>query len=218
MVADDEHSPVTALLVWQTYRIPIILGGCSLLFIVLSITIFIKSYQATQPITFSSDTVSGASNGEATGSADAMIITIDVEGAVVHPGLYHLPPGSRVEDAIAAAGGFGNNADSDMVAKTLNRAAKISDGSKLYIPATGESASAASGGIAAGATQGSATVPSAVSINTASQSQLDSLSGVGPVTAGKIIAGRPYLRLEELVEKKAMSASLFTKLKDQLTL
>lgn len=186
--------------VWRIYMVPLVLGVVSLVFISLSIIIFIKSYQVTEPITFSSD--------EATQSAVQSPITIDIEGAVMKPGVYELPSGSRVDDAIVGAGGFSPSVDTDVVAKTFNRAARLSDGAKLYIPMKNSSQ-----------VQSAPSIPSSlISINAASESDLDKLSGIGPVTAAKIIAGRPYMRLEELVEKKALSQSAFIKLKDQLTL
>jgi len=144
-------------------------------------------------------------------------LLVDIEGAVVKPGVYRLPAGSRIDDAIAASGGFSRQADTAMVAKTFNRAAKLIDGSKLYILEKGSLSvelgqSASSGFSDAHSTAGG------VNINTAPSSQLEALSGIGPVTAGKIIAGRLYFRLEELMEKKIVGQALFAKLKDQLTL
>lgn len=197
-------------ILWSVYRVPILLGCVSLLCIALSITIFIKAYQSTAPISFSSEEHVA---GEATTSADGAFMLVDVEGAIIRPGVYRMPPGSRVEDAIAKAGGLAKNADTEMLSKTFNRAAKLSDGAKVYIPIQGDR----NGDYAEVSSQTSA-VSGRMNINAASKEQLDTLSGVGPVTADKIIVGRPYLRLEELVEKKVMSQSVFEKLKDQLTL
>lgn len=116
--------------VLRNYKIPLILGGISILTIIVSIVLLVKSIQSTQPIRFSSEEASGSALG-------AAAIRVDVEGAVVHPGVYSLPAGSRVEDALIAAGGLGITADEDIFAKTINRAAKITDGAKLYIPEIG---------------------------------------------------------------------------------
>ncbi len=99
----------------------------------------------------------------------------------------------------------------EAIARSINRAAKLADGAKIYIPAIGQDHVPDEARLSAG-------IAAFININTASQSELESLTGIGLVTAGKIISGRPFLRLEELVEKKAMSQSLFDKLKDQLTL
>lgn len=208
MVADEGPS-ATPQLLWRAYRVPIVFGFLSLVCLFLSITIFIKEYQRVTPIQFSSD-LQTEKRGAAP-AADA-VLTVDVEGAVVSPGVYRLPVGSRVEDVIAAAGGITAQADNSSISRSINRAAKLTDGAKIYIPFINTEHDAD----AAVSDGGAAAV--GVNVNTATVSQLDALSGIGLVTAQRIVAGRPYLRLEELVEKKILSASLFHKLKDQLTL
>ncbi len=192
---------------WKTYRVPIILGLVSIFFIFVSLTILIKSTQISTPITFSSEeaTVAGAMRvGE---------MVVDVAGAVVRPGVYTLTQGSRVEDAIKAAGGLSDDVDDERLAKVVNRAARLSDGAKIYIPTlTGP------GPVTDETSYNIVTELSSVSVNAASQSELEALSGIGPATAKKIIGGRPYTSLEELVAKKAMGQALFDKLKGQLTL
>lgn len=213
MTEEQSSESGSAVLIWQVYKIPIILGSLSLLCIALSVTIFIKSYQVSEPITFSSDTPEQAT---VAGVAASNSLMIDIEGAVVNPGVYQLPFGSRVEDAIVAAGGFSRYADADAIARVLNRAAKLSDGAKLFIPRISDRPVGQETSVMA---ESGATVNSGmVSLNSASQSELEALSGVGPATAKKIIAGRPYQTLDEVVHKKAMSQMLFTKLKDQLSL
>lgn len=189
---------------WERYRVPVILGLVSVLFIIISLTILIKSVQTNTPITFS------RSPDEASGSGQASTIVIDIAGAVAAPGVYRLPAQSRVEDAIVAAGGLSDEADADRLAQIVNRAAKLSDGAKLYIPKTGGTHPNL---------PNSPNLPNlSVSVNAASQQELEALTGIGPATAKKIIAGRPYTSLEELVAKKAMGQSLFDKLRNQLTL
>jgi competence protein ComEA len=126
--------------------------------------------------------------------------------------VYSLSDGSRVEDALTAAGGLGSDADTDLFAKTFNRATKLTDGAKVYVPSITESSTnEMSHNI-------STTQNGMVNINTASESELDALPGVGPVTAQKIIDNRPYQTLDDLVAKKAIGPALFTKLKDSLSL
>lgn len=194
---------------WKMYRVPIVLGLSSILFIVVSFTILIKSIQTSTPITFSSDQASVA--GVMRGSD----IIVDIAGAVAAPGVYHLPAESRVEDAIAAAGGLSDDADGDRLAKAVNRAAILSDGAKLYIPKKSDTASP---NFNTPHFPNSPNLPNLISVNAASQSDLEALTGVGPATAKKIIDGRPYTSLQELIAKKAMGQALFDKLKDQLTL
>lgn len=187
----------------RDYKIPIVLGGISVLSIVVSIVLLVKSTQTAEPIRFSSEEASGSALG-------AAALTVDVEGAVVHPGVYTLSGGARVEDAIIAAGGLGSDADEELFAKTINRAAKITDGAKLYIPKAGVNQTSH---IPSETQNGSP-----VSVNFATEAELDVLPGVGPATAQKIIDNRPYQTLDELVTKKAIGASLYEKLKNDLSL
>lgn len=145
-------------------------------------------------------------------------LLIDVSGAVNKPGVYSFPAESRVQDAIAAAGGFAQHADMQKIAQSLNLAAPLTDGAKLYIPATGEQMAASagvSGKVSGTSVLGDAT--GAININTADEAGLDSLSGVGKVTAGKIIANRPYGSIEELLEKKVVGQAVFEKIKGRIT-
>lgn len=206
---EDFQEKLTRL--WTLYRIPIILGLASILFIIIALTILIKSVKTSTPITFSSDeaTVAGVMRGSE--------LVVDIAGGVMRPGVYRLPVEARVEDAIIMAGGLSADADGDRLSKVVNRAAKLSDGAKLYIPKKSDETS---GNVSTANLPNSPDLPylSQVSVNAASQSELEALTGIGPVTATKIINGRPYTSLEELVSKKAMGQALFEKLKGQLTL
>jgi competence protein ComEA len=112
--------------------------------------------------------------GRAAAAADAPLV-VDVAGAVRRPGLVRLAKGSRVSDAIAHAGGPTAHADRDAV----NLAAPVSDGQQVLVPARGAVASA-------GASGGEAT-SGPVSLSAATAAQLDTLPGIGPVTAQKIV-------------------------------
>ena len=98
----------------------------------------------------------------------------------------------------------------ESVAIRINQASVLSDGAKVYIPVQGTTNQQ----INTSQVLSSKTI----SVNTASADELDTLSGIGPATAKKIIDNRPYTKLEDLVTKKAMGQSLFDKLKVQLTL
>jgi competence protein ComEA len=196
---------------WRMYRVPIILGSVSIIFIVFSLTILVKSTQTSTPITFSSEQTATVAGVRADGGA----LVVDVSGAVKAPGVYTLPPGSRVEDAVALAGGFSEEADMDRIAQTVNRAAKLSDGAKLYIPQQNDKTSH---NISSTGFSNLSDYPNSVSVNTSSQQELEALDGIGPATAKKIISGRPYTSLEELVVKKAIGRALYDRLKSALTL
>lgn len=187
--------------IWYTYKIPIILGVVSILLIIVSIVLLLKSVQTVTPVEFSISTQSGQIDNLAS-------ISVDVEGAVVTAGVISLPSGSRVEDAIEAAGGLRNNADTQYISKNLNRAMKLFDGMKIYIPEANEGDTS----------HNLSTNNNLVSINLATKEQLESLSGVGPATAQKIIDSRPYASLSDLITKKAIGSSLLEKLKNQLSL
>lgn len=134
-------------------------------------------------------------------------VVVHVDGSVVTPGVYRLAADLRVGDAIGAAGGLTDDADKSRI----NLAAKVSDGQKIYVLAVGENTSTTSiKGI-------TSTTGSLININTASESELDKLPQVGPVTAGKIIASRPYSVLEDLLTKKVVSSSVFEKIRDLIT-
>jgi competence protein ComEA len=106
------------------------------------------------------------------------LLVIDVAGAVRRPGLYRLHAGSRIDDAIAAAGGVTGKAQLDAV----NLAAPIADGEQVVVPGRGLAGAPAASPPAAGSS------PSApLDLNTATAEQLDSLPGIGPVTAQKIL-------------------------------
>lgn len=163
----------------------------------------------------------GESVEAASTSAETTQIVIDVEGEVVKPGVYKLNSKSRIQDALMAAGGLGANANRIYVAKSVNLAAPLRDGMKIYIPAEGEAVSGISTvGSSTSVDSGGAVVSSSnvISINDASQASLESLPGVGPVTAGKIISARPYNSIDELLSKKVVGQSVFNKIKDLVSL
>ena len=106
------------------------------------------------------------------------LLVVDVAGAVRHAGLYRLRSGSRIDDAIAAAGGPTAKAQLDSV----NLAAPVADGEQIVVPGRGVAGAAPASSPAAGSS------PSApLDLNSATLEQLESLPGVGPVTAQKIL-------------------------------
>lgn len=207
MTDAHEEYVLTPQLIWQVYRVPIMLGIISLLLIALSITIFIKLHQDQIPITFSSDNPEGTRSG-AYADQDEMIL-VDIEGGVVRPGVYRLPQNSRIDDVLGFAGGFTDQADMEAVARSINRAAKLSDGAKIYVPIKNMTTEDNRPGVE-GITM--------ININTASRTELEDIPGIGPVTADKIISARPFTRLEELVERNVLSISLYDKVKNLFTL
>ncbi len=148
-------------------------------------------------------------------------ISFDVEGKVQKPGVYALPANARLQDALIAAGGLSSGADREYVSRNLNLAQKISDGGKVYIPSVGESSELTTTVASVGIETTSNTVEvtsntGLININSASESELDTLPKVGPATAKKIINGRPYGTIEDLVSKKVLTQKTFDGLKDRI--
>ena len=139
-------------------------------------------------------------------------VAVDVEGAVGKPGMISLFSGARIDDAIKKAGGFAQDADREYIAKNINLASVVKDGQKIYIPKVGETVSDSNGNALS-----SNSKSTLVNINTATESELDSLPGIGPVRAGKIIANRPYASINDLLTKKVLGEATFEKIKDQIS-
>lgn len=139
-------------------------------------------------------------------------ISVDVEGGVFHTGVFTLPADSRVQDALIKAGGLDDSADRDFVAKHINLASKLQDGAKIYIPRVGEDV--LDGASTVNTDNGVAVT--FIDINTTSGETLDSLPGIGPATAQKIITNRPYTDIQELVTKKVVSQKVFDQIKDKI--
>lgn len=139
-------------------------------------------------------------------------IWVDVQGAVENPGAYELGGNARVKDALLAAGGLDENADRSYVARYINTAQKVSDGIKIYIPRSGE------GGVVPSSQGNVLGASGMVSINSASQSLLEGLTGIGAVRAKAIIEGRPYGSTEELKTKNIIPSSVFEKIKEKISI
>jgi len=157
-------------------------------------------------------------------SAPKPKISVDVEGKVIKPGVYQLDEGARLQDALIASGGLASGADREYVSKKVNLAQKILDGAKIYIPAVGE-IEAAQAVLSSSDQAEILTTDIAVedqeegliNVNTASVESLDTLPKIGPVTAQKIINGRPYGSIEELVSKKVLTQKTFDGLRDMIS-
>lgn len=144
--------------------------------------------------------VTSGPSGAATGT-----IVVDVQGGVAEPGIRELPTGARLADAIAAAGGFGPDADLDAAAVTLNLASPLTDGAQVRVPRLGDAVAAASPvTVAPGAGQGDGGSGGLVNLNTATPEELEALPGIGPVTVQKLVAARaeaPFTSLEDAVDR-----------------
>ena len=142
------------------------------------------------------------------------LITVDVKGAVKSPGIYDLPVGSRVNDAVQKAGGLTEQADS----KSLNLAQKVSDEALVYVPTKGEEAASQQAGSGA---PSSTSKDKKVNLNKASLEELKQVKGLGGKRAQDIIDHREsngkFKSVDELKKVSGIGAKTIEKLKDYVT-
>lgn len=147
-------------------------------------------------------------------------ITVYLAGAVNRPGVYELPASSRLHQALESAGGVSDQVDSQWIEKNLNLARELRDGEKIYLPKEGESSNVQNLNVQSedvlGESQG------LVNLNLASQAELETLSGVGPATAEKIIDYRKqnngFMSIEEIQAVPGIGEKTFEKLKDKISI
>lgn len=150
-----------------------------------------------------------------------VVIYVHIDGAVHTAGVYSLPGGARIFEAIEAAGGASDDAD----LRELNLAARVTDGQKLVIPSKVQPAEAREAvPTISTASAGSAPANAAsarINLNTASQRVLETLPGVGPVTAGRIVeyrqANGPFARVEQLRDARLVNATTFERIRSLVT-
>ena len=165
----------------------------------------------------SSDPLDNASDGSSPKASAAAEVYVDVDGAVVSPGVYRLKDGARVAQAIDAAGGLAPEAD----VTGLNRASKVVDGQKIHVPTVGEQqASIVEAGVDGGASASSGVsgATGLVNINTASAAELQTLSGIGPSMAQSIIDERTkngaFASVDDLMRVSGIGEKKLAKIKD----
>ncbi|WP_233505311.1 helix-hairpin-helix domain-containing protein [Sporosarcina sp. BI001-red] len=144
------------------------------------------------------------------------IIVVDVKGAVLHPNVYTLQEGQRLIDAITAAGGYTADADS----RLLNHALRLTDESVVYVPLVGEEIPLY-GQSANEVTNPNDSASSLVNINTADETQLMTLTGIGPAKAGAIIKYRTeqgaFQTIEDLTKVSGIGQKTFESLSEAIT-
>ena len=162
----------------------------------------------------------GASSAPAAAAAAPALVersdqrpVVHVAGAVRHPGVYTLKLGARVRDAVRRAGGASSGGD----ANAINLAAKVADGAQVIVPLKAGAATAAIG--SGGSTAAAPTAP--ISLGNATVEQLDTLDGVGPATAEKIIQWRTehggFTSVDDLGEVPGIGPKKLEALRSQVT-
>ena len=168
-----------------------------------------------EPLAFTPTTSASASPGSSRGTASPAKpgdeLVIDVVGKVRKPGIVTVPKGSRVFEAIAAAGGVKGKVDTT----AINMARVLTDGEQILIgstPATVPGVAASTSGAGAGA------VPAKINLNTATAEQLDTLPGIGPVTAQSILSWRTengrFTSVDDLLDVKGIGDATLADLRD----
>ena len=167
-----------------------------------------------RPRTSSPDAVALSSDASPSASASAAgDLVVDVEGKVKRPGIVSLPAGSRVHEAVAEAGGVRGKVDTS----TLNMARLLTDGEQILVgvePVAGASASGS-------APAGTGSAGARISLGTATLEQLDTLPGIGPVTAQAILDHRsehgPFTSVDDLLDVKGIGEATLADIRDRVT-
>jgi competence protein ComEA len=157
------------------------------------------------------------SDSEGANEANTSTLFVHIAGSVKNPGLYELPQGSRVSDAVSAAGGMSEDANTSSV----NLARQLTDGEQIIVASNEDILAATETGTSNGSPSGQVSSQGKVNINTASAEELMTLDGVGEATADKIIAYRQengsFSRIEEIKEVSGIGEKKFEAMKDAIT-
>ncbi len=197
----------------RRHFLPLALGFVGMMFLSYGLISLLASKNSQNQVVF--EPGPSETSGSLASATLSQQIVVDIEGAVERPGVYKLKSDARIQDVLISSGGLSAKADRSWVSKNLNLASKLTDGAKLYIPTQGENYTSGSSVLSAQATQNSSGL---ININNSTAGELDSLPGIGVVTAGKIINGRPYAALNDLLEKKIVGSKVFLQIKDKISI
>lgn len=135
-------------------------------------------------------------------------VTVDISGGVITPGLYEVPRNSLVYDVVEKSGGFSKEANLEVIEQSINLAAYVDEEMKIYIPIKQQES------VGNDQTE----KPMVININTASKTELMELPGIGESYAQRIIDGRPYAGIEDIMNVKGIGESTFNEIKDKITI
>ncbi|MBI4225568.1 ComEA family DNA-binding protein [Candidatus Roizmanbacteria bacterium] len=205
---------------WDKYKMKTFLVSTAFVIAIVSLFIFLANQ------TWQKEEIPILSPVKTTPLSENRIV-VDLSGSIEKPDVYETSSGARLKDVMILAGGLSAQADRKYFSRNFNLAKILKDQEKIYIPSIDE----IEDGILKQNTQiitnnqdqiigvsSDFKGASRININTASMSELDSLAGIGKVTAQKIIQNRPYQSIEDLLNKKVVGKSLFEKIKEQIEL
>lgn len=209
----DEVDSLRAKAGLSKARLPVLVGVALLAMLAVGSAAFLLWNAVSSPgvVVQSSNTDEAVVEEEQTVDS----IFIHVTGAVVNPGMYELAEGSRVQDAVAAAGGFTD----DALDESINLARELTDGEQIVVASESDQSSATSDtGVSTGST---GVVNGKVNINVADAEALMTLDGIGEATAAKIIAYREtngsFSTIEEIKEVSGIGDKKYEAIKDSIT-
>lgn len=163
-----------------------------------------------KPVTIA-ESGSGVAEQVSSSPSPSITVIVDVAGAVREPGVYEFTEGDRVIDAIERAGGSLPKADLSL----LNLAAPLADGTQILVPKAGPPGAVVPGGTAPGSTDG------LLNINSASATELETLSGIGEVLAATIVEYReqngPFTSVEDLMDVSGIGPATLDEIRGQVT-
>ncbi len=196
----------------------ILLITAALVIILTSAATFIYLYGKSETISIETSAktrdTGGSAIEEKTASTDT--VYVDVSGCIKTPGVYELPYGSRIFEAIEKAGGFTKHADRALI----NQAETITDGMKINVPDKRDTEENGSGEVHVSG-NGASDTGELININTAGSEELQQISGIGPVTAEKIIRYREengaFGSVEDITNVSGIGEKTLEKMKPQIT-
>ena len=209
----------------HTYWVHIAAGGAILVALVLLVLLLNTGTQSGKSLNQNDEDTWGFESGleeveigpEEIAEHSQNEIVVDVKGAVQMPGVYTLDSGSRIDDAIRAAGGLKENADSNQI----NFAMLLQDEMLIYAPEQGEEAEYHPMTTFQSGSHAQSVQTAAININTATEEELTSLSGIGPSKAASIVLYREenglFQTIEDLTNVSGIGEKSFEKLKEEIT-
>ena len=197
----------------KKYKRQIVFVVLLIIFAVLTILIMVKlqTFNKSEEIIIDNNQNSKEYNSD--NNYSDSVLKVDVRGAVHEPGVYEFIEGQIVEDAIKKAGGLSDEADTNYVDKNINRASKLINEQRIYIPAEDENMGLREEVIS---DNPGAVYSDKININTSTKDELMSLSGIGSTYAERIIEFRPYTKIEDIKQVKGIGDSIYEKIKDKI--